>query len=397
MIEPIVFYALFIVIALVLFNLFPKEQRKFLTIVFLSAFLLRLVAWFFFNIIIFKNTFEHPDSYYWHDQGIAHLEMLKSFDFNFFSPYSNLFSKFIGLVYFLFGIYPTLIEFTNIFFGALIPIVGFFLGQRIFDLKTAKIASILLLLDLYSIYLSTQFLKDIPFIFFVILTFLAVLNSNHILFFVSLFSIGMMRGIFLPFILIPVFIYLIFNFFKDKKILKFLGFFIIIVFVVFTFNLIPAVQNSTKATLSVKKPSFVKSHTEFFDENQPKEFKNKLEFFIWLPFAAIYRSLLSPFPWQANNLREILFAGYMIWWYALIPFIIYGIYLALKNAKAEVLVLLLFSIITLLILSIVYPIAPLARWRLISFISLIFFSSFGIRKFTDKIKIKNEMSDLSAK
>lgn len=63
-----------------------------------------------------------------------------------------------------------------------------------------------------------------------------------------------------------------------------------------------------------------------------------------LPIGLVYL-MLAPFPWQVTNLRQAITLPEVIFWWTLIPFMIFGIWYSIKNRFRESLAVLVFTLL----------------------------------------------------
>lgn len=173
-----------------------------------AIFLKRLVLWGFllrFAIVIVFNVTDaiqklnlSPDSLKYHKEGEMIAVRMQAGFFDWANWIDNAWFQFTGLVYYLLGPYPQLIQLFNIILGSLTPIIIYFLLRKIYiDERVAKWTALFTALFPSFIFWSCLMLKDPLSVFAMSLLVLAIASIRRQFHVKWLFAIGFSLLVFL--------------------------------------------------------------------------------------------------------------------------------------------------------------------------------------------------------
>ena len=356
--------------------------------IFLLALGLRLSAWVLFNLILFQGQFEHPDSLYYHEEGIGQAARWAAGELSLivYPTYSNI----PALFYWLFGPNPVLPELTNVFLSSLIPIVGFYTIRNFSTLcRPAFLGALLLASDPYSIYLSTQLLKEA----LVLLLLAAVLwGATHPklsgVFWGSLAlgllvllrtRLGVPVGVLLSVLLLLRRPYLRSLLTAPCLLVAIylpsaaIGIWTVSHYTIDYERIVPDVGRLAVFDGDIQP---VVQHTEFFDY-RPLISPTKLLGKVPLPKAVAYtfgqvRDFLTfPYLWTANNFREGAFALYMLWWYGVLGLLLAAGITSASYLRSALPLLIMGAVLGLGLTLVVSTTSAFVRWRVEAFYPLI--------------------------
>lgn len=343
----------------------------------LAALTIRIGAYFAFNVWIFDNEFQHPDSYLYHyiSTDLNKLWSNGEFAFSRYPEYTNI----TALLYFL--PIPERLgpEILNILASTFTVLIGYKTVERIGSLTAAKITGVVLTIDPYMIYLSTQYLRDSLILLSLSLVVYSLTIKKDKTLIVSTAALVFLRSI--QAIAVSPLFFLVG--FKRRSIVLSLG---VIAVYIFVFS---SVTYGTDLTTSVPIPPNANTtgdpHIEFFDtpgiENIPYNdpWKRGFQIFNPLLYAEAFRVLIMfPYPWSANTPVELAFGGYMAYWYLFVALGIVGLIAKPKLPRDIKLLALWGIIIGVMLVVAVGQQGPLVRWRLQPYYLMIPAISMGV-------------------
>jgi len=338
------------------------EDRHFLLILFLGAFLLRIfLSVLLYNLVFLRNgagLFGDGLSYSENGYSILQIWVGGVHDVNLISAQmvTKTLSGVVGkydfwnaMVYFFSGKSPLAVIFINCLAGSLTAIFVFQIAKSLYDVKSAKIAAILTAFWPSLLLWSMQNLKEpISTLLLVVLMWSLLLSGRqfriHLLLFFILASIALreFRNVyFYAFYMMVLPVALVLYGVKKAKAITIITVFAMIILVCLFYDaawskiagLIPRLPREgnvsaiewihtmrTYRTWSAKS-AFLAN----FDITQP----GKL--FIFAP-AALFIALLAPFPWQVGSMLQLMALPEMLIYYSLIPAFIAGIKYIMSRA-----------------------------------------------------------------
>jgi len=302
---------------------------------------------FIFFIVMFKiayiiistsyfNTADELFNYnYWSIEISNYLKNQPHMDLSFIDDSIAPFVYLSGFVYYFFG--------NNIIFGKLLNlvfhIISAFLVYKITELlfeKRIAIISLFMFLLLPSINIwSLFFLRESMIIMMLLLSLLFIIKfyktNNFVFVIISLFFsyiyYVMREHIGILLVLIVIFLFLI----KIKRSYSVI-IILLLVFVVLllNYNIIDNYSPKYMIDSIIHERNFVAEEggtSRFLDYYKTNNF---IDLLLYLPMGIIY-FLFAPFPWNVNSTMMMLYFIDSLIFYLLFPFMIYGIYSALKT------------------------------------------------------------------
>ncbi len=384
---------------------------------FLFALLLRLLVYFPINYILYDGEIEHPDSVAYH-QFATWVSEVRWKEVNVFEwtrlivvdwktrgypyvPYPE-YGYGMALSYNILGVNRFWPELGNMIVGSLIPILGFLTLRQLSSTKVAVIGGVLLAIDPYAIYLSTQLLKDTAVIFFLALVLFTLTNTRHWKYSGAAFILlGLLRFKFALAVGPLVVLYIAFKY-RKKAAPALVSLFVGGLIIVGLNSESLLKDNPLTDTTAVNSDAEIEraklyldmlpdteigpnqdpitgrtlifdgeiqppvTHTEFFSPRAAYLLQSIVTFQVSpLAFAGAGIDFYTfPRPWDANTPLEYGFAGYMAYWYILL-FIFLTALLTNKEMFFKVWPFLLLGTAIGLLLTLTTPGAStLVRWRL---------------------------------
>lgn len=165
-----------------LWSEFGAGDRRYLyNVVFLAFFLRILLATLFWATDAMHSLNLSPDSERYHRVGMMIMQEMHLGRFNWPAWIDNGWFQFTGLVYFLFGPHPGLIQAINITFSSLTPVIIFSLALEVSrSSQVARISALLVAIFPSFVYWSCLMLKDPTAIFMMSLLVLSTIKlRNH--------------------------------------------------------------------------------------------------------------------------------------------------------------------------------------------------------------------------
>ncbi len=374
------------------------SDGKFLLIIWLVAFGLRLAAMIFFNYYVYHGAYEHPDSTYWDQTAIDNIADINTGQLQ--SLLRPNYATLLVILYSLFGQNMIIPSLFNITLSSWTVILLYILARNIFSQQAGRLTAILATIHPGMIYWSTQNLKE-AFVILLLIAAFAVFIPKEKSYQFSGLAWALILSILLFWTRARMVVLLIFALFCGSLILpsrkKTSSIFFSTLFLLWfaVFSLTSVQDKLEKINLpqdSITQPLFVldfianrsstiKGHISFFDDNLPPlDISSASKIIAALP-TGLTRFFLFPYPWHARNLNELAFGTYITWWYILIPFIIYGVWLSLKEMNKKAWIPLIFVAQLAMLLGLVLnATGPLVRWREASFALLLIFAGAGIWK-----------------
>ncbi|KKL70624.1 hypothetical protein LCGC14_2103040, partial [marine sediment metagenome] len=283
------------------------------------------------------------------------------------------------LLYYLPGpnrIWP---EILNILASVLTVVIGYKTVLRLTDNETpAKIAGMILTVDPYMLYLSTQYLRDSLILLSTSLIVYSLTLKRGDTLVISTIMLTLLRST-QALAMSPIF------FLIGPKRIIIIPLAIIALYTYANNELPYGVDLTSQVPLSPNANTAGQSHIEFFDNpnitNIPytRPWDEKwLVFNPLLYMKAIQTFLVFPYPWDADNKVEYAFSLYMLYWYVFLGLGIAGL-IAQPRIPKDILMLALWGIVlgTILTTSIGLQ-GAIVRWRLQAFYLLIPALSLGV-------------------
>lgn len=306
-----------------------------LIVIFLGALVLRLGFYGLFNFWFLDGRFFHLDSVLYHTVSIELANSWKAGtpEWVVYPSYSN----FIAPFYAIFGPWRLIPEGLNLIVGSLLAVLAYYLGREAFGPKVGYTAAVLVAVDPFLIYQSTQLLRDILLTFVVLVGFLGMLSTmkeenNPILWIIGLgglvlCSVGLNRSLLVVGVGSGFLVWSLVLLVSRRKYLIPLFYSVVASLVGLGGHQIqrgvgpPIEQGGVLSSVNAYGNRLADPpHTyDFFNvlNTAVGPFENYFQVISYLPIAAS-RALVLPYPWLATNQFEWAFGLYMVWWYGLI-------------------------------------------------------------------------------
>src|SRR3989344_471802 len=408
-----------------LFLLLNKEPlRRWFLGVFLLSIVLKIIVILLVNVWLFGNVFEHPDS------GFYMVESQKLADEGFLTK--DIFvekptpEKLLTFFFAIFGRHVAFVELFNVILSSFGLLFLSLCAYRLFGAAASRICSLLILIDPALNYWAVQLLKEAITVFLVGFLMYVFISKNR-WYDIFLFAAGFFmmhtfyRSYFAFILLLAMMAVSIFDV-AWRRILTFAAIAVVFILVSISPTLSifdvsvdsqsgetdfaqtafseQAVESSAFIALKSSpsrvariitsvRQSNMASHHAFFDDSAVfVEFKSGLDVVKFFPLAMAYGFFL-PFPWGAKSLYELLYSVSILWWYALIPFVLIGLFLSRRVKQSYVLSG--YALGMFLFLSyFVVTIAPFVRWRLTALLALYPFASFALDRLTSMPRLDSK-------
>lgn len=389
------------------------EERRWYVGVFLLSVFLKILVILSVNIGLFGNELEHPDSGFYLDQ----IKLIRDEG----RPLALQPSHFLNIFFLIFGDRVLFAEVAN---AALASFALLFLAlsaKELFGGSAGKIASLLLLIDPAFNYWTVQLLKESVTVFAVgAAVFFFFSREKYVLLPASLFAFILLYShdrSYFAFILALVLFLASFSA-REQRVFRLSAYGAITVALLVLSvspglsaldSKVTAQQDVSKAEGSLEvvdeesafqspldrlanminsvRESNTQGHRPFFERSRVERyFSGGFDLVSFMSLAVFYGAFL-PFPWHAQESHEMLFAISILYWYALIPFVLHGIYLSRRNVRSYVLsgyALGLFLLISYFVVSM----GPFVRWRLTALLALYPFAALSLDSLTGAPKSK---------
>ena len=404
-------------------NLEEINMRKILFLLFLIAFIIRLVVMsviFYFPNENKSGIFLKTDGEGYKNEGWSIAQRWHK------APEDRIkkrvlysYSYFNAVIFYLFGYKPAIPRIINCFFGALTVIFIYLITKEIFNKKIAILSSLLCSFFPSMVFWSAQNLKEASYMFCIISVIWIVIKlqteDKKIKFVYFLLTIPLL--FYLHFMKIYIFNFLayavILSFFitiRKKMIWKNIIYGICFIII---FSLIGKHMNNY--SLLFKKPVKIVVETTqgknaelsstLVEINQIRKrcstggsvYKKNVDVsspkkaIAFLPTGMTY-FLFAPFPWQTKGLLQRLTIPEMLVWYLMVPFMLYGLFYALRFRWREISCILIYMGITIVLYSITLPnIGTFYRQRVAIIPFCLIFASIGIVHFSQFVISKRKM------
>ena len=413
-------------------------RSKPLLSLFLLALGLRLSVYIVVNYLVFGGELEHPDSYYYFEKGQTYGILWRTGDLS--GLFSFKYQDFLGILFVWLPHSRLVPELVNILASSLTVVLGYLiilragadwqgnLGRR--RAQAAFFVALLLAIDPYLVYLSTQILKESLYLFGLALLMYGLVSSSRKFAFIGLLgllSIGVLRFQVTLFLIIPVFSYVFISRLPRFPLPRASLIFLLAPMVAFLLGwsnngsvsgvlswasgLRMLVSSSTSETIYLAEeeylvragtlwgseaiaewesisperleilrngvPTFVYEgevrppvqHREFFSPRRAIA-RSTLLSFSFTPLellSGIADFLTFPRPWDANSRLEFAFIVYMLYWYGVLVVLVLG----LASWRRTWPVLLLGLVLGSLVVLTTSGPGPIVRYRLAGFFLLI--------------------------
>lgn len=410
------FYFLIACITYIILRHVFKKDRKTVLIILVSAILVRLFVYLAFNLIFASNGFYFPDSIKYDNKGWECAQDAIGVP---------KYSKVTCFFYSVFGHFVSLPELLNVFLGAWVCVLLFLITKSVFGRRSAVIVAVLAVFNPAFVFWSTQLLKDTLILFISVLILYLLLkynNKNSILNLLVGFLVYIL-GIFRFYVALLIVAVILFSFFvlHAKQARNYLlpsACLVLSVLLALHFLGLDAfvykhahsaitkekslnmeiVKDNTK---SIIKTDFVskindilrKLHDGRTAYERDWEINSPIGLLKLVPSGTFYL-FFAPVPWHAELMQDYLFGLEMILWYALIPFILFGLYFFVRNKKTMPLWVFALS------LSLFYSIfagnvGTIVRWRMPIFAILLIPAGIGISKVIEYLEKKQWLKSKS--
>ena len=330
------------------------------------AALIRAALYIGLNVFFFGGDIEHPDSQVYHEGALlvqslwdqGHLEVIR------YPEYSNL----VAVLYNFFGVNRYGPEILNMVMSLLNVALGYKIIENYRGSK--KLVAILLAVDPYMAYLSTQFLRDTLILSGTLTLMYGVSRKDLMLPFIGIMITGLLRFRFAFALAIPLFAYSIIT----KRFGTALWILIGATLLWLMYNPLnePTAQEfgALAAVTSIEiNNSSAYAHREFFTSGYNPE----ADRFSLVDLA------IQPHFWTANNPTEYMFSIYMIYYIiALVTFTIGGFTLS-RNRYEFATFIFIVAVLGYFLAVGTVSLNPLIRWR----VPLFLFILLGIGLVTD--------------
>lgn len=380
MLFPFLVFCAGLFIGIFFIRLLPETDVDFLMTLFLSAFLLRIVAaLFFYNAVFLHNgrgmlgdAWPYSQSGYeilkmWlsgiSDKAVIYDNMMKITASGTLSSYDY----WNAVVYFFTGKSPLSLIFINCLAGSLTIIFVHFIAKQICNIKAAKISAVLIAFWPSTFMWSIQNLKEPVAIFLIVSLMWTIVSMRmrfrfYFVFLLLILSIALkeMRFVFFFVFYISVMPVSLFLLTWNSKKVKYIFLTLLVVFA--GFLLFEAIKlhiikyapffsakegvdflkwvSARRAYRSYGKTAFLVNWDLF----------NPLSLAIFVP-AALFIAWLAPFPWQLGSMQQVMAVPEMLVYYFLIPAMLTGIKFVMKRRSFEGYMMIVYVFIMMLVLA----------------------------------------------
>lgn len=341
-----------------------QEEREFITKIFLGGLLFRMVLGFFIYTFNLEMSFGPDATTYnvwggrlsscWMGNGVCIVPRGDNWGMHYF----------VGIIYYIFGANPLLVQFISSVFGALTAVFVYFLAQEIFlNKRVARYSALAVAFLPAMIIWSSQLLKDGFVIFLLVIIMFAVIKLQkrfdylsililllglvgiwalryYIFYIVGIAALGALllgttitlpslirRAIVIGILIIGSLLFGIQQVSQDQ---------------IDTFNLENVQRIRQAASDTTQSNSSIESDIDVSTTQGA---------IMALPVGMI-NILMAPFPWQMVNLTQVLTLPEMVVWWAMFPFMFIGIKYTIKNRFRESIAIIIFALVLLLAYSI---------------------------------------------
>ena len=342
-------------------KIFPeKEERNFIIQIFLGGLLVRLILAFIIYIYNLEKYFG-PDAFIYNSQGILFAECWWND-----TVCPTIFGDNWGMILFVGGIYsviganPLAVQFISSICGALTIVIIYLLTRQIYSNKrVARYAAFLTAFFPAMIIWSSQMLKDGFIIFLLTLVIYAISRlQKHFSYWNILFLIASL--LFILTLRFYVFYLLVISAFGGlflganlsfPSIIKRSAVFLIMG-MVFLFFGIQQISDKQFEQVSLERFQGIRTYSaDAIRTNSgiasDVDISTTSGAVSVLP-VGIVTVLWSPFPWQMKTITQYLTLPEMLVWWAMLPFLFFGIKYTVKYRLRESLSFIIFSILLLL-------------------------------------------------
>jgi len=380
----------------------PKEDYKFLFILFMLAFLSRVISslllyhWVFLN----NGTGLLGDTWSFSESGYSILQLWLNGirDVNEItakvmehSTSGNLgsYDFWNAVIYYFTGKSPITLIFINCLAGSSTVILTFYITKQIYNERAAKISAILTAFWPSLFMWSIQNLKEPLSIFLIVGLVLLILRLGikfrfYLLFLILLLSLALKEFRLVSFslfygIVFPA--YFILYLWKRKKyliaVLLLLSSVFVIVFIKNHLNNTSVLEYMYKMRMDR-----ATGNTAFLTDI---DIRNPLNFVFFMPFALLI-AWLAPFPWQLGSMSQISVMPEMLLYYLLLPAMFIGCKFILKHKIGEGGIIIAYIFIMVIILAFIEGnIGTLFRHRAMVLPFMFVLMSIGLDKLRFKI------------
>ncbi|UCB56952.1 MAG: glycosyltransferase family 39 protein [Candidatus Omnitrophota bacterium] len=367
-------------IILAMRSLRPKEDRVFLTKIFIAGILVRVLL---LTSAHFIYAFLDKWEYYYENMrairlfGDSAFTTVRSWwiaqyfsgtplkDLVFQSTFGDYghsgYLYIMGLYYYLFGFSPVSVSLINCIASVLTGILFYFMAKEIAGIKQAKIVASLVIFFPSLILWSITNLKDSMFIFFtavILWAFMQVTIIKKNGYLILLIAAAFLQASFRKYIFIPTIAILGLSYLIMKKKTKYIllvASVLIVTLLVTKFDLREPIYKLIGYHRGVvHSGGFVYRLFDdwIYQRGSPIAELSNLSIIKGL-FKGWFHFLLEPFPWKISSTFSILAFPQMIVWYFLLPFSIIGLFFQLRHnwQKSLVFIMYFLSIGSILILT----------------------------------------------
>lgn len=367
-----------------------QEERDFITIIFLGGLLFRLVLGFLIYVFNLELSFG-PDAITYNVWG-GRLSNCWAGNEICIEPRGDNWGMhyFVGIVYYLFGANPLLVQFISSIFGALTAVFVYFFAKDLFlNRRVARYSALAVAFLPAMIIWSAQLLKDGFVIFLLVIIMFAVNKLQKRFDYLSI--------VILLFGLVGIWIlrYYIFYIVGIAAVgalllgttitLPSLIRRVVVIGILIIGSLAFGIQQVSQEQIEsfnlerIQKTREAASDAAVSNSSieSDVDVSTVAGAFTALPIGMI-NILMAPFPWQMGNLNQFLTLPEMVVWWAMFPFMFIGIKYTLKNRFRESVAIIMFSLALLLAYSIYQGnVGTLYRQRTQIQIFLLIFAAVG--------------------
>jgi len=328
-----------------LFSVFSKRFSDKSIISFIFVIVMFKMAYIIISTSYFNTADELFNYNYWSIEISNFLKNQPHINLSFIDDSIAPFVYLSGFVYYIFG--------NNIIFGKLLNllfhIISVFLVYKITELlfeKRTAIISLFMFLLMPSINIwSLFFLRESMIIMMLLLSLFFIIKfyktNNFVFFIISLFFsyiyYVMREHIGILLVLIVIFLFLI----KIKKLYSSVILFLVFVVLLINYSIIYDYSPNYIIDSIIHERNLVAGEggtSRFLEDYKTNDV---IDLLLYLPLGIIY-FLFAPFPWNVNSTMMMFYFIDSLVFYLLFPFMIYGIYSALKTKDGLLYCILIF-------------------------------------------------------
>lgn len=348
----LIIYLSFIIILYFFLKKSINDKEEFMKLFYISttAFTLRFLIVIIFTLLPELNIPSDATGY--ENEGLKVLNHLQRADFNFNIPASHFFYYiYNGIIFFIFGYFPSIVRIINSILGVLIGINLFFSIKKMFGTQASKTCTFLCLFFPSIVYLQSMNLKESLVVFLITLIVKGIIYSRYalstkliirnLIYITLLIFTRNYAGIFMG-IVFCIYILVIIKFNSTKKMLFVFGIVFIIGITTYKSGMglfgVNVLKIYNLDTIDSIRKSEYRGGSEVLQNLSMNSIPGLIKF---IPIAFLY-FMFSPFPWQlSGSLLQFFSLNENILWYVLFLFLPSGIWYAFKKEKTVSILLLI--------------------------------------------------------